>query len=191
MKQQECPLPHTSLAAPNACQQRRRHAAVQGVSYRGVEDVASTGARCLPWAQFSSRPNLASPLLFPDSDLECNYCRNPAADTGMRRGVWCYTTTQGDWEYCDVPACKGVDREDVGVQHPWQIARAAPSLCFWHLCCCAAARRASAHLFVAAQKLLSSHWGCCCPRCITCWRSAARAHSASLPPDATAAACNQ
>lgn len=65
--------------------------------YRGCQDHAVTGAKCQDWKDFLDK---VSPINLGDDPQ--NFCRNPG---GVHpRGIWCFTSPEGAWEYCDVRA---------------------------------------------------------------------------------------
>ena len=70
------PLP-TSLIAE--CSMDRN-----GIDYRGILNVTSTGSRCLPWHHFHSHQLLVDAML--NKNLESNFCRNPNNETSP----WCF-----------------------------------------------------------------------------------------------------
>ena len=68
----------------------------EGLDYMGTENRTESGKQCLMWNDFGME-------LFPyeGKDEALNYCRNP--DKSER--LWCYTDSDRDWEYCNVPYC--------------------------------------------------------------------------------------
>lgn len=64
-----------------------------GMGYRGSHATTNTGSSCIPWADVGH------------DSVEGNFCRNLNDDP---QGPWCYYGLgEDDWEYCDVPNCKG------------------------------------------------------------------------------------
>mmetsp|Transcript_59842 Transcript_59842/g.142551 ORF Transcript_59842/g.142551 Transcript_59842/m.142551 type:complete len:923 (-) Transcript_59842:163-2931(-) len=69
-----------------------------GEDYRGGQTYTRTGRRCQAWSSNTPHTTLYNPTLYPDADLESNYCRNPGGDA---RTIWCYTTDADQyWESC-------------------------------------------------------------------------------------------
>ena len=60
--------------------------------YKGSRSYTRTGKSCVHWHSARKYGNLPG--------MNHNHCRNPDNDS---RGVWCYTSTGYDWEFCDVP----------------------------------------------------------------------------------------
>ena len=60
--------------------------------------TTKSGGTCQAWAD-----KYINIVGLPDDTMEeaANYCRNPEGDPG---GPWCHTT-DGGWEYCNVPYC--------------------------------------------------------------------------------------
>ncbi|KAL7547744.1 hypothetical protein ACHAWF_012488, partial [Thalassiosira exigua] len=66
--------------------------------YRGSLSMTETGESCVMWDGHYD--------VTYDAELEGhNFCRNPTPHWLDR--AWCYTTSYGGWEYCDVQICGG------------------------------------------------------------------------------------
>ena len=63
----------------------------KGLEYVGKRASTTSGVSCTNWDFQNKYPVRGH-----------NYCRNPAS-AGL--GPWCYTTTSGNWGYCDIPFC--------------------------------------------------------------------------------------
>ena len=76
----------------------------KGEDYRGNKSVAVDGSTCLSWTIRKSYLFEYNPMDYPDAGLGGhNECRNP--DSLYK--PWCYYSTQGDWEHCNIH--KGCD----------------------------------------------------------------------------------
>ncbi|XP_019635250.1 PREDICTED: uncharacterized protein LOC109478233 [Branchiostoma belcheri] len=74
-----------------------------GVSYRGVVAVTTSGRTCQAWDSQTPHEHSRTAANYPSSGLDGNFCRNPDGESG----VWCYTTDPNErWELCDVPVCE-------------------------------------------------------------------------------------
>lgn len=74
--------------------------------YRGTVSVTASGKECQRWDSQSPHQHSRTPVNYPWSGLDANYCRNPDGEPG---GAWCYTnTSESRWEYCEVLHC-GID----------------------------------------------------------------------------------
>lgn len=65
--------------------------------YRGCQTRTRSGAVCQRWTSQSPNVHTRIPLLYPNSGLDDNFCRNP----GGEDTIWCYTVERGRWGYCD------------------------------------------------------------------------------------------
>jgi len=61
--------------------------------------LARNGLSCINWSDSHRKPEN-----YPDYLGDHNFCRY-TGDHGDR--AWCYTSTGGSWDYCDVPSCQG------------------------------------------------------------------------------------
>ena len=58
------------------------------------------------WSEQTPHKHTRTVENYPDAGLgEHNYCRNPNPESFSR--PWCYTTSGGHWDYCNVPKCVG------------------------------------------------------------------------------------
>lgn len=74
--------------------------------YRGTVSVTASGKECQQWDSQSPHQHSRTPVNYPWSGLDANYCRNPDGEPG---GAWCYTNSSASrWEYCEVMHC-GID----------------------------------------------------------------------------------
>ncbi|EED94189.1 hypothetical protein THAPSDRAFT_261727, partial [Thalassiosira pseudonana CCMP1335] len=71
--------------------------------YRGSISTTVNGDACQDWSSQSPQSHQYKPNLYPDADLQSNYCRNPGGEAAQN---WCYTTNpEKRWEWCSVPVC--------------------------------------------------------------------------------------
>ncbi|CAD5112318.1 DgyrCDS1544 [Dimorphilus gyrociliatus] len=79
-----------------------------GSEFQGSTFTSSnTNKSCTKWTEMLSVINktvVKERFEFPGTSLEEaeNYCRNPNRDP---KGPWCYVSTDGEREYCDIPFC--------------------------------------------------------------------------------------
>ncbi|CAD5112317.1 DgyrCDS1543 [Dimorphilus gyrociliatus] len=79
-----------------------------GSEFQGSTFTSSnTNKSCIKWTEMLSVINktvVKERFEFPGTSLEEaeNYCRNPNRDP---KGPWCYVSTDGEREYCDIPFC--------------------------------------------------------------------------------------
>ena len=71
-----------------------------GQTYTGDMNITQNGKSCLPWRTAPAARGLVATYL----ELNGSFCRNPGQ---LGRMPWCFTSTSGDWEYCDVTLCSG------------------------------------------------------------------------------------
>ncbi|CAI8014729.1 Tyrosine-protein kinase receptor cam-1 [Geodia barretti] len=69
-----------------------------GQTYTGDMNITQNGKSCLPWRTAPAARGLVATYL----ELNGSFCRNPGQ---LGRMPWCFTSTSGDWEYCDVTLC--------------------------------------------------------------------------------------
>lgn len=74
--------------------------------------MTTTHTPCVPW---KDTPSVFSKENFPE--LDGASCRNP---NQLNSQPWCFTSTDGDWGYCNVSVC--VDGKSLwGVHVPYWI----------------------------------------------------------------------
>ncbi|GMT14862.1 hypothetical protein PFISCL1PPCAC_6159 [Pristionchus fissidentatus] len=71
-----------------------------GMNYQGMVSLTQTGKECIDWSASSTRE--FSTHTYPQLRQSANYCRNPG---GRRPRPWCYSSSLGQEEYCDIPMC--------------------------------------------------------------------------------------
>jgi Kringle domain len=106
---------------------QREMCLTQGASYRGIVAETHSGQRCQAWNFMSPHVHSFTPERFPNSGLECNYCRAPAPELTGLDGVWCFSTGTQVLERCDVPFCDDValgKDSETDRFHSWAIAGA-------------------------------------------------------------------
>ena len=70
--------------------------------YRGRVNTTPSGRTCQKWSSQEPHVHSRTPEVYPYSNLEENYCRNPDG----WNNAWCYTTDSDKrWEDCTVPDC--------------------------------------------------------------------------------------
>ncbi|XP_033107149.1 tissue-type plasminogen activator-like, partial [Anneissia japonica] len=73
-----------------------------GSDYRGTQDTAADGTRCLPWTSPFKGTDSIYPADFIGKGIgDHNYCRNP---NGKCR-TWCYSSDFYDIKECEVEQC--------------------------------------------------------------------------------------
>ena len=77
------------------------HSSENGAEYAGHVSFTRLGRPCIDWN------HVTPPHGFHDTTIydHENYCRNL---DGTRDRPWCYTSDKLEWEYCDIPRCKGI-----------------------------------------------------------------------------------
>lgn len=73
-----------------------------GTEYAGTVNTTISGKSCVPWVDTAFKDSTA----FPEDNAKdaLNYCRNPNPNVFVD-GVWCFSDTDGPWEFCSVPFC--------------------------------------------------------------------------------------
>lgn len=94
-----CSVPNCTTA-PAECVQG------SGQSYRGMQAISKSGAKCLPWDSPAVSRKIYTAWRPDTRELGLgshNYCRNPDGDLSP----WChvYKGTQLTWELCDITKC--------------------------------------------------------------------------------------
>ena len=91
-------VPHSLLyfTIPAGC----HNVSTLGQTYTGELNVTQDGKNCLPWRATPSARGLVETC----PELNGAFCRNPGQ---LGRKPWCFTSTAGDWEYCNVTLCSG------------------------------------------------------------------------------------
>ena len=82
---------------------------VKQSDYRGTISTTVGGFTCQKWTAQSPWSHTRTPANFPSAGLgDHNYCRNPNGRESGQEKAWCYTTnTAKQWDYCNVPMCRG------------------------------------------------------------------------------------
>ena len=76
------------------------------VDYRGTQSTSRNNRPCQNWSEQSPHKHTRTVENYPDAGLgDHNYCRNPDPESFSL--PWCYTTSGGTWDYCNVPKCVG------------------------------------------------------------------------------------
>ncbi|CAM9358488.1 unnamed protein product [Lampetra fluviatilis] len=74
-----------------------------GITYRGQAKMTKSGRSCQRWDATHPHDPRYRPQLYPDKELEENFCRNADEDDG---GPWCYTTDpELRFESCNIKQC--------------------------------------------------------------------------------------
>lgn len=81
---------------PESCEPEK------GMLYTGTLSVTVSGAKCLPWNSEKAKEALHGKHIYPEVELQENYCRNPDRDD---EGVWCVTDEPPYFDYCDLHYC--------------------------------------------------------------------------------------
>lgn len=84
-------------------------------AYRGCQTLTRAGNVCQRWDAQTPHAHDKTAGLYPTADLRENFCRNPDGKTG----IWCYTITATEWEFCDpMPSSTAVGAPSCGVALP-------------------------------------------------------------------------
>lgn len=78
---------------------------IKQTDYRGNIATTVSGISCQKWTAQTPHTHSKTPQNYPNAGLgDHNFCRNP---DGQEK-AWCYTTNPSkQWEFCNVPTCKG------------------------------------------------------------------------------------
>ncbi|KAL5270705.1 hypothetical protein ACHWQZ_G001404 [Mnemiopsis leidyi] len=96
-------VPTDSRAPAQECRHKKQHNT--WINYQGTKSVSVSGCPCLAWSDQSEHQHHFYPEVYPHSELESNYCRNPDMSDS---GPWCLTGsgcgTDG-FDSCGIPVC--------------------------------------------------------------------------------------